>query len=78
MDSKTSNCLLSITAGLLAACGLIQLLRYLFAENRDIWTLAFALMNINLANLFNIIRLQRSRRQKMEKNCEKEEKTGMD
>ena len=72
MDKKTSNTLLTIASLALAFGGLILLLISIFGDSKDNWTLNFALMAIILANLFNLIRLQRKRMKKQNSEGEKE------
>lgn len=61
MDPKTSNRLLTIASGALSIGGLILLLVSIFGETKDYWALNSALAAICLANLFNLIRIQRNR-----------------
>lgn len=63
MDQKTSNTLLAIASGALAIGGLILLLISIFGETKDYWALNCALAAIFLSNLFNLIRLQRKRKE---------------
>lgn len=72
MDVKTSNTLLTITSGALAIGGLILLLISIFGETKDYWALNCALAAICLANLFNLIRLQRKRKEGQKCSAEKE------
>ena len=62
MDKKTINTLLTIAAAALVVGGLILLAVSMFGETKDSWALSAALAAICLANLFNIIRIQRERK----------------
>ena len=68
MRKKTSNTLLTIASAAMAIAGLLLLMISIFGETKDYWTLINALADISLANLFNIIRIQRNR--KDEKNSD--------
>ena len=72
MDAKISNTLLTITSGALVIGGLILLLISIFGETKDNWALNSALAAIFLSNLFNLIRLQRSRKVGQNNNAGKE------
>lgn len=61
MNRSTSNTLLAIASGLITVGGLLLLAISIFGETADNWTLNYALAAICLANLFNLIRLQRNR-----------------
>jgi len=72
MNRNTSNTLLTIASGALAIGGLILLLVSIFGETKDNGVLSSALVAICLANLFNLIRLQRKRKEEQYSNGEKE------
>ena len=64
MDKKTNNTVMAIACVALAIGGLILLLVSIFGETKDYWALNSALAAIFLANLFNLIRIQRNRTDK--------------
>ena len=72
METKTTNTLLTIASGVLAIGGLLLLVISIFGETKDYWALNSALAAIFLANLFNLIRLQRKRKAEQERNAERE------
>lgn len=62
MDNKTSNRLLIIASLAMAIGGIILLLISIFGNSEDNWSLAMGLSAIVLANLFNLIRIQRTKK----------------
>jgi len=62
MENKTTNTLLTIASVALAVAGLILLLVWIFGETKDNWALAMALSSIILANIFNLIRVKKTRK----------------
>lgn len=72
MKPKTSNTLLAIASGALAIGGLILLAVSIFGNTKDNWTLNYALAAIILSNLFNLIRIQRKRKEEEKSSDGKE------
>lgn len=72
MSKKTWNTLLTIASAAMAIAGLLLLMISIFGETKDYWTLINALADITLANLFNLIRLQRKRKEGQKCSAEKE------
>lgn len=72
MNRSTSNTLLAIASGLIAVGGLILLAVSIFGNTKDNWTLNYALAAIILSNLFNLIRIQRKRKEEEKSSDGKE------
>lgn len=69
MKRKTLDTLMTISCGGLAVGGLILLLTSIFGGIKDQLALNTALAAIFLANLFNLIRVQRNRREEEKNNA---------
>jgi len=63
MDKVKINTLLSIVSLALSIVGLILVLVSIFGETKNNMTLVMAFLAINLANLCNVIRTRRKRKE---------------